>query len=104
MKTVELKQPDQLIVTLNDSASKDICAKPERKQRFEGVLARITGAKIRIDFMASPRARQEHAPVPKLSRAQQIRKLHDVPLVKQTISLFDAEITGYQEPVRTKKR
>ena len=102
-ETIELKQPEQLVVTLPDLASKDLCSKPERRKRFEGALELITGSKIRVDFMASARAIQEHAPIPKLSRAQQIRKLQDVSLVKQTISLFDAEITGYQEPVRTKK-
>lgn len=103
-ESLVMKKPDQLEVTLADSVSKDLCSKPERKQKFETALEQLAGAKIRIDFLVSKKSRQEHAAVPRLSRVQQIRQLQELSFVKQTISLFDAEITGYQEPMPTKKR
>jgi DNA polymerase-3 subunit gamma/tau len=99
---LELKQPRHLLVTLPDTVSKDLCSKPERKQKFESVMHELTGSKFRVDFATSEKARQEHVPVPKLTRVQQIRKLQQEEFVKQTMSLFDAEITGYREPAPRK--
>ncbi len=95
---LELKKPHHLVVTLPDSVSQDLCSKPERKQKFELVMQELTGSKFRVDFATSDRANREHVPAPKLTRVQQIRKLQQEDFVKQTMSLFDAEITGYHEP------
>ncbi len=94
----------KLVVTLPDNVSKDLCSKPERKKKFEDAMERLTGAKMRVDFLASKRTAVHKAPTPKLTRVQQIRKLQEDGFIKQTISLFDAEITGFQDPVPTKKR
>ena len=94
----------KLVVTLPDNVSKDLCSKPERKKKFEDAMERLTGAKMRVDFLASKRTTVHKAPTPKLTRVQQIRKLQEDGFIKQTISLFDAEITGFQDPVPTKKR
>ncbi|MFK7768944.1 MAG: DNA polymerase III subunit gamma/tau [Mariniblastus sp.] len=93
-----------LVVTLPDSVSKDLCSKPERKQKFEAAMERLTGSKLRVDFLASKRSLQQEKVAPKLTRVQQIRKLQEDGFIKQTISLFDAEITGYRDPLPTKKR
>lgn len=99
---LELREPGHLLVTLPDTVSKDLCSKPERKQKFESVMHQLTGRQFRVDFVASEKASREHAPAPKLTRVQQIRKLQQEEFVKKTISLFDAEITGYREPAPKK--
>ena len=103
-ESLELPEPAQLVVTLKDKISSDLCSRTDRKQKFETALELLAGSKIRIDFLASRKSEEIHKPVPKLTRQQQIRKLHEKDFVKKTISLFDAEITGYQEPLRTKNR
>jgi hypothetical protein len=52
----------------------------------------------------SKKALERPAPKPKLTRAQQVRKLQDVALVKQAMELFDGEITGFREPIPSKNR
>jgi hypothetical protein len=100
---LELKKPHHLVVTLSDTVNKDLCSKPERKQKFELVMQELTGAKFRVDFATSDKVSREHVPAPKLTRVQQIRKLQQEDFVKQTMSLFDAEITGYREPAPRKR-
>ena len=100
---IERPGSGHLIVTLPDSVSRDLCAKPDRKQKFEAAWERLTGDRIRIDFRASQNANRSDAAAPRMTRVQQIRKLQEVSIVQETISLFDAEITGYQESMRTKK-
>ena len=65
---------------------------------------KVTQQVVRVEFLVSQKAIERPAPKPKLTRAQQVRKLQDVALVKQAMELFDGEITGFREPVPTKKR
>ena len=103
-ESLVLEKPDKLVVTLNQKIGFDMCSRADKRQKFESALEAIAGTRIRVDFLASKKAKEEHKPVPKLTRQAQIRKLHDEGFVKKAISLFDAEITGYQEPLRTRKR
>ena len=91
-------------VTLENKVSKDMCSKPDKKQKFEDLLESLAGKPIRVEFLASQQPTVRTVESPKLSRAQQIRKLHENEFVKQAISLFDAEITNYREPVQPRKR
>jgi DNA polymerase-3 subunit gamma/tau len=100
---LELKESDLLVVTLENRVSKDLCSKPDKKETIESVLRDVTGQTVRVDFQASTKTAKISAPAPKMSRAQQIRKLHEDEFVKQAMSLFDAEITGYKEPMPTRK-
>ena len=102
-ESLELPQPDQLVVTLNQKFNSDMCSRADKKQKFETALQALAGTSIRINFLASQKSLNQQKLAPKLTRQQQIRKLHDEEFVKKAISLFDAEITGYEEPVRTKK-
>ncbi len=103
-ESVKLQEPDQLFVTLRDKVSRDLCMKPERRVRFEEAFEKVTQQVVRVEFLVSQKAIERPAPKPKLTRAQQVRKLQDVALVKQAMELFDGEITGFREPVPTKKR
>jgi DNA polymerase-3 subunit gamma/tau len=103
-ESVELKGADQLLVTLRDKVSRDLCMKPERRVRFEEAFAKETRQAVRVEFLVSQKTIERPAPKPKLTRAQQVRKLQDVALVKEAMELFDAEITGFREPIPSKKR
>lgn len=103
-ESVELKGADQLLVTLRDKASRDLCMKPDRRSRFEEAFEKVTDRTVRVEFLVSQNVIESPAPKPKLTRAQQVRKLQDVELVKQAMELFDAEITGFREPMPSKKR
>lgn len=98
-----LKSPDHLEVTLVDVISRDLCCKPERKEKFEAGLEAIIGQPIRVDFLASAKAVQAEPPAPKLSRVQQIRKLQEEPFLKAAIAFFDAEIVNFRDPLPPKK-
>lgn len=103
-ESVELKGADQLLVTLRDKVSRDLCMKPERRVRFEEAFEKETRQAVRVEFLVSQKTIERPAPKPKLTRAQQVRKLQDVALVKEAMELFDAEITGFREPIPSKKR
>lgn len=100
---LELDSANHLIVTLKSGVSRDTCSKPDKREQFETLLRQFTGNSVRVEFRAAPPKRKEEV-APKLTRAQQIRKLHENEFIKQAMSLFDAEITGYREPLPTKKR
>ena len=78
--------------------------KPERRVRFEKAFEQVTQRVVRIEFLVSKKAIERPAPKSKLTRAQQVRKLQDVALVKQAMELFDGEITGFREPIPSKNR
>ena len=103
-ESVEMQVPDQLFVTLRDKVSRELCMKPERRVRFEKAFEQVTQRVVRIEFLVSKKAIERPAPKPKLTRAQQVRKLQDVALVKQAMELFDGEITGFREPISSKNR
>ncbi len=95
---VELRDSNNLAVTLTDSYNRDMCNRPERRQMLESTLERIAGQKFRIDFLlsASPDAKRK-VRKPKMTRRQQILQLHDTPIVKQAMEVFDAEIVDFHE-------
>jgi DNA polymerase-3 subunit gamma/tau len=95
---IELLDANKLAVTLTDSYNRDMCNRPERKQMLESAMERISGQKFRIDFLlsATPSTRR---PVrkPKMTRRQQILQLHETPIVKKAMEVFDAEIVDFHE-------
>ncbi len=96
---LELRSPDNLVVTLTESYNRDMCSRPDRKQKIESAFQTVSGCRIRIDFELSKQktVAPASAPKPKLSRQQQMRKLHEIPFVKQTIEVFDAEIVNFRK-------
>lgn len=95
---------DKLIVTLKDGYHVRECSRPERKQKIESILTKVAGRQMKVGFQESRKAAEARKPVqPKLTRTQQIRKLHEDEFVKQTISLFDAEITNFFETGNKKR-
>ncbi len=89
---------DHLVVTLRDAYHARECSKPDRKQKIESTLTEIAGRPLRVEFKVSKSSLEAQKSVtPKLTRTQQIRKLQEDEFVRQTISLFDAEITSFHE-------
>ncbi len=83
-------------VNLYDEYHVRECRKPERKQKIESALSKITGRKIVVEFRVAKNGKSVAADqVPQLSRARQMRMLQDVDFVKQTMSIFDAEVVGF---------
>ena len=96
---LELPSPSQLVVTLPDPYSCDACNRPERKERLERALAAITGASIRVDFVASKQSPATATPrKPVMSKRQQIREIEQHPMVRAAIEMFDGEVVNLRAP------
>ncbi len=96
---LELCDSNKLVVTLQDSYNRDMCNRPDRKTMLESALTRIAGQQLRVDFLVSTSTtKQQVPPQPKMSRRQQMRQLHDQPLVKKAMEVFDAEIIDFRNP------
>ncbi|MEM7785921.1 MAG: DNA polymerase III subunit gamma/tau, partial [Planctomycetota bacterium] len=65
-RKLDLKSSDHLVVTLENKVSRDLCSKPEKKQKFEKLLTRIAGKPTRVDFVASQNAVPAKKPTQKL--------------------------------------
>ena len=88
----------KMVVTLVDAYNTSMCSKPDRKSKIESAVGEIAGRVIRIDFLASKKKpAAEKVAKPKLSRVQQIRKLQEHEFVKETIDLFDCEISDFYQ-------
>ena len=88
----------KMVVTLVDAYNTSMCSKPDRKSKIETAVGEIAGRVIRIDFLASKKQpAAEKIAKPKLNRVQQIRKLQEHEFVKETIDLFDCEISDFYQ-------
>jgi DNA polymerase-3 subunit gamma/tau len=103
---IAISAPNRLVVSFKSSYTlqKESCEKPERKARIEEALRQVTGQSVVIDFeviedQQGPTARPKPAP----SRAQRVRESSKHPFVKQTVEMFDAEITRAEEPRRIER-
>lgn len=92
---LEWKSPEVLVVTMSDSYTSEQCGKPERREKLESALASAAGRSIRLDFVASKAAKHQAATAPRMTRTQQIRQLQDNSFVRQTMDLFDAEVSDF---------
>lgn len=78
---------------------KESCEKPERKARIEQALQQVTGQRIHVDFeVRRDESTNTSRPQPRPSLRQRMRDFEKHPLVKQTIDMFEAEITRIEEP------
>jgi DNA polymerase-3 subunit gamma/tau len=92
---LEWKAPDQLVVTMSDAYNREQCSRQDRRERLESALATAAGRSIRLDFVTSAAATKSAVPVPRMTRTQQIRELQQHDYVRQTMDLFDAEVTDF---------
>ena len=98
--TVKQKSSDHIEVALRDAMHRKMCSRSESKSKIEEALQQVAGRRIRIDFVLSDQVRKPEVVAPKLSRAQQIRKLNEDEFVRQAIQAFEGEITDFHEVVR----
>ena len=70
-------------------------SKQERREKLESALATAAGRSIRLDFVASDSAKKQAIPEPRMTRTQQIRELQQNAYVRETMDLFDAEVTDF---------
>ena len=92
---LEWKSPELLIVTMSNAYNSDQCSKQERREKLESALATAAGRSIRLDFVASDSAKKQAIPEPRMTRTQQIRELQQNAYVRETMDLFDAEVTDF---------
>ena len=92
---LEWKSPELLVVTMSDSYNSDLCSKQERREKLESALGKAAGRSIRLDFVASASAKTQAVRGPRMTRNQQIRELQQDAYVRQTMDLFDAEVTDF---------
>jgi DNA polymerase-3 subunit gamma/tau len=92
---LDWKSPECLVVTMTDSYNSDLCSKQDRREKLESALATAAGRSIRLDFVASASAKKQAMRGPRMTRNQQIRELQQHAYVRQTMDLFDAEVTDF---------
>ena len=98
-RKLELAKPDQLVVTLKNKYTSDMCSRPERREKLEAALLQTTGQSIRIDFVANIESPKEKVQ-PQITRVQQIRQLEKNPLVQSALELFDGEVVDFHQSKR----
>ena len=97
---LDWKSPDVLQVTMPDAYNSEKCSKAERRERLESALASAAGRSITLKFVASAASKVQGVPAPRMTRTQQIRELQKDDYVRQTMDLFDAEVTDFYKRTR----
>ena len=88
---LELTENNSLLVTMPDTYNRDLCNRPERRQKIESAFEKVSGRRLRIDFAAAASKGIPEPQKPKLTRRQQLQKLQEVPIVKKTLEIFNAD-------------
>ena len=101
---VELAETDKLVVTLLDSYNRDMCLRPQAKEKFESTLFRVAGRKIRVDFLVTKNKKDSSERKPVLTRTQQLLQIQDRPFIKEAMQVFDAEILDFYSGDRKTKK
>lgn len=97
---VAISAPNRLVASFKASYTlqKESCEKPDRKARIEQALQRVTGQQIQVDFeVRREQGGGSQRPQPRPSMQQRRREIEKLPLVKQAIEVFEAEITRVVE-------
>jgi DNA polymerase-3 subunit gamma/tau len=104
---VAISAPNRLVVRFRKAYThaQAFCERPESRQKLEETLSRITGQKVRIDFVAAPDegpaaggTEVASTPPPARSRRQREQEIKRHPLVHKAIELFDTEFVAILSP------
>ena len=102
-KSLAISAPNQLVVTLASAYNKEECERSNRKTRFEGVLSRIAGQKMQIEFRVDKESAVPKPAAATKSKRQLMREMEKHPLIAEAIKTFDGEVVDLQQPFdRTK--
>jgi DNA polymerase-3 subunit gamma/tau len=101
--------PNRLVVWFRKAYTQALqyCERPEKRQKLEQTLSRITGRKMRIDFAVSDGGPEAAAGEPEttlarpVSRRQRQQELQRNPLIRKASELFDTEIIGTLDAPRS---
>ena len=74
------------------NACKLFCERPDRREKLETALFKVTGQRIGLEFSLETDSESVTSPPPAVSRRQQMQEAANQPLVRQVIELFDAEM------------
>ncbi len=84
---------DCLLVTVKSEYDRDICDRPEPRQRLEQALERAAGKPLRLGFQVSQQPDVVEIPAPAmLSPRQRVRQMEQNEFVRAALELFDGEI------------
>jgi DNA polymerase-3 subunit gamma/tau len=92
---VAIPAPNRLVVSFpaGYNYQKESCERPERRQRLEEALEKVTGKKVRLDFELLPGEKPSAAPpAPAMSRRQLMQQTTRHPWVSEALEMFDGEI------------
>ena len=99
---VAISGPNRLVVRFRKAYTQALqyCERPDKRQRLEQTLSRITGRNIRIDFALVQEESAAPAPEPPrpINRRQRQQELMRHPLIRKAAELFDTEIVAVLEP------
>ncbi len=89
---LELSDENQLIVTLKTDYDRQLCCRPERKNRLEQAILQSTGKRIRLDFRVNASAVKDEVRPIHMTKRQRTRLVEKEDFVRVAVELFDAEI------------
>jgi DNA polymerase-3 subunit gamma/tau len=102
-QSVAISAPNRLVATFpaHYNFHKVTCEKPQNLARFEANLANVVGRSVKIEFCV---AADSGAPVPPrvaVSPRKKQQETAEHPLIRRTVELFTAQITGVKDPEET---
>lgn len=94
-ETVAISAPNLLVVRFPASYThaKESCERPERREKIEKLLAEITGTRVKVQCELLPASEAESSPRIVKSQRENMRDAEQVPLVREAMDVFDAEMT-----------
>jgi DNA polymerase-3 subunit gamma/tau len=97
---VAISAPNRLVATFpaHYNFHKVTCERPQNLSRFEAALTSVVGRPIKIEFAVAPDSGAAAAPRPAVSPRKKQKETAEHPLIRRTVELFAAQITGVKEP------
>jgi DNA polymerase-3 subunit gamma/tau len=93
-ESVAISAPNQLVVRFPAGYThpKESCERPERREKIEKLLANITGTRVKIHCELMLASQDDAAPRAPRTAREKMREAEHVPLVREAMEVFDADI------------
>ena len=93
-ESVAISAPNQLVVRFPAGYThpKESCERPERREKIEKLLANITGTRVKIQCELMLASQDDAAPRAPRTAREKMREAEHVPLVREAMDVFDADI------------
>ena len=93
-REIAILAPNHLVVSFpaRYKMSKALCERPERASRIETALARLTGGRVRVEFVVDDEPPAQTVPAASVSRGisprERLRQAVSKPLVQRACEVF----------------